>query len=176
MGEGGYVTTSSSDLYQRLLLIRGFGFKGAENIECDNGINAKLNEMHAAFALSNLDLLDQLIVHNKEIYMQYKRNLERVKGISLLEFNDEEQTSYKNIVVKICENFPLNRDSLLLTLNNKSILARAYYYPPLHIKEGCNSYLPNTDLCGKNHLILPSGYQISIEDVDFICGILKRLA
>ena len=112
--EGGYVTTNSTDLYQRLLLIRGFGFKGAENIECENGINAKLNEMHAAFALSNLDLLDQLIVHNKSIYMEYKKSLETVKGISLLEFNDKEQTSYKNIVVKVCEHFPLNRDRLIL--------------------------------------------------------------
>ncbi len=170
--EGGYVTTSSADLYEQLLLTRGFGFKGPENIEYDNGVNAKLNEMHAAFALSNLDLLEQLIHHNKEIYMQYKESLESIKGLKLLEFNDEEQTSYKNIVVKICDDFPIDRDELVLMLNNKSILARSYYHPPLHTKENNNSYLPYTDLCSKNHLILPSGYQINVEDIQYICSIL----
>ena len=173
--EGGYVTTSNQDLYDQLKLTRAFGFKGPEDIEYDNGINAKLNEIHAAFALSNLDKLENLVIHNKSIYMQYKKILARIKGLELLEFNDLEQTSYKNIVVKITEYFPVTRDILVKKLNDQSILARAYYDPPLHIKENDNSFLPNTESCSKNHIILPSGYQISLEDVDYICNVINNI-
>lgn len=52
--EGGYVTTDDADLARRLAKIRAFGFYGQDNIE-HLGINAKLNEIHAAMALASLD-------------------------------------------------------------------------------------------------------------------------
>ena len=81
-----------------------------------------------------------------------------------------------NIVVKVCEYFSLNRDRLNLdfkqqvyTLQEPIIIAPSY-------REESNSYLLNTNLCEENHLILPSGYQISLEDVHYICVLSARLA
>lgn len=55
--EGGYVTTDDARLAEKIFLMRGFGFNGQDNVE-EFGINAKLNEIHAAMALTSLDELE----------------------------------------------------------------------------------------------------------------------
>ena len=45
-----------------------------------DGINAKLNEMHAALALTNMDNLSNLIGHNEVIYDLYSSLLDKFSG------------------------------------------------------------------------------------------------
>jgi len=66
--EGGYVTTNNKKLYEKLSLIRGFGFKNKNFIKYPHSINSKLNEFHAAMALSSLEECSKNIKHNKSIY------------------------------------------------------------------------------------------------------------
>jgi dTDP-4-amino-4,6-dideoxygalactose transaminase len=100
--EGGYVTTNDEDLANRIALIRGFGFNGQDNIE-HFGINAKLNELHAAMALASLEELPVFIAHNKAHYERYKENLGKMPGIRLLPFDEAFNPSYKNIVAELTE-------------------------------------------------------------------------
>ena len=60
--EGGYVTTNNEALAGKLAVLRGFGFLGQDNIVFAGGLNAKLNEIHAAMTLANLDELEFQIV------------------------------------------------------------------------------------------------------------------
>ncbi|WP_114990351.1 aminotransferase class I/II-fold pyridoxal phosphate-dependent enzyme [Synechococcus sp. UW179A] len=174
-GEGGYATTNEEYIYKKLSSLRGFGFEGPDNLKYENGINAKLNEVHAALALANLDSIESLVRHNRRIYQSYKNELFDIPGIELIYFNESEKTSYKNIVVKINTSFPLSRDQLEEYLNQNSFLARSYYSPPLHIQNKTDVKLPNTESCSLNHLILPSGYQCTTKDVADICKLIRSL-
>ena len=65
---GGYITTNDANLAEHLQKIRTFGFSGADNITMAGGMNAKLNEIHAAMALASLDGIEEQVLLNRERY------------------------------------------------------------------------------------------------------------
>ena len=175
--EGGYVTTHDADLARRLSLMRGFGFAGADNIAVAGGMNAKLNEVHAAMALACLDEVDEQVARNRQRYYAYRRLLAALPGVRLLEFDERHGTAYKNIVVELLDGWPLCRADTLCVLHADNILARAYYSPPLHRKAMAYGYvpadLPMTDKLAERFMNLPCGQLVSIEDIESIVDMLK---
>lgn len=174
---GGYLTTNDPDLVRVLAAQRCFGFTSLDEVGIAGGLNAKLNEMHAAMALASLDDIDLQIELNRSRYHCYKRLLAAVPGISLLNFDETQRCGYKNIVVKIENNWPLSRKDTIQILNAERVLARVYYDPPLHQKamryEHVPADLPLTDSLSQRYVNLPCGQQISIEDVHEIVNLLS---
>lgn len=174
--EGGYITTNDEALADRLALLRGFGFQGQDDCVLPGGTNAKLNEIHAAMALANLDGLDQLVIDNQTRYRCYQTELSEISGIRLLEFDESYSTSYKNIVVEILDDWPLNRDETVHILNAENILARSYYSPPLHRKSMRYSHIPVTlevtDILSQRFMLLPCGDFVTCGDIDEIVSVL----
>lgn len=174
--EGGYLTTDNADLARRLSFARSFGFESQDHVAVSGGTNAKLNEVHAAMALAGLDALAGQISHNRQRYYAYKKLLDSVPGIRLLEFDERYQTSYKNIVVELLEDWPLARTDTLDILNAENMLARAYYSPPLHRKRMTYPHVPGdlpvTDRAAERFMLLPCGYFVSEEDIHDIVGFL----
>ena len=173
--EGGYVTTNSKKLYEKLSLTRAFGFKNKNFIKYPNSLNSKLNEMHASMALSSLEEKAKNIKHNKHIYETYKKVFHNNDFLKLKEFN-ELKNSYKNIIFELKERTLLSRDELVKILNYENILARAYYSPPLHLKDFRfkvkKSLLTNTELYKDSYIIFPSGAQVSKDAVNKLKKIL----
>ena len=177
--EGGYITTNDIDLADRLSYMRGFGFHRQDQV-VDFGMNAKLNEMHAAMALASLDDLDNQIQSNRDRYHAYAKSLENVPGIKLREFDSNEKCSYKNILVELTDKWNLERSVLLSILQAERALARPYYWPALHTKssgfETRWSHLPVTESLSERFVLMPCGYQVSLDDVLAISGILKFIS
>ncbi len=174
--EGGYLTTNDDELAQRVSYMRGFGFKGQDTV-IDFGNNAKLNEVHASMALAALDDLPDQVRRNKSRYRCYQRLLADVPELRLIEFDEHEETSFKNIVVELCDLWPINRAATLRLLNSEGVLARAYYAPALHQKK--TSYetrfdeLPLTEELAERFLNLPCGEHVSLNDIESIVLLLK---
>lgn len=177
--EGGYLTTNNAHLAERLALMRGFGFKGQDNIAVPGGLNAKLNEIHAAMALSGLDDLEDQVARNRQRYLTYQRLLAPIKGMRLLEFDKDHNPGYKNIVIEILEDWPLSRADTVSILNAEMILARAYYTPPLHRKHMAYPHvpveLPVTDRLAERFILPPCGHLVSDGDIADIVGLLSFL-
>lgn len=140
--EGGYITTNDAKLAERLSQMRNFGFDGQDHIVVSGGLNAKLNEIHAAMALAGLDDLEDQVARNRQRYLTYQRLLAPLKGIRLLSFDESHQPGYKNIVIEILDDWPLTRADTVSILNAEMILARAYYTPPLHRKRMAYPHVP----------------------------------
>lgn len=174
--EGGYITTNDASLARQLALMRGFGFEGADNIVVKGGMNAKLNEMHAAMALASMEDIEGQVERNRQRYYTYKRLLAAIPGIRLLEFDERYQAGYKNIVVELLEGWPLTRADTINILNAEKILARAYYSPPLHRKPmvyaNVAADLPVTDRLAERFLNLPCGHLVSNDDIADIVEIM----
>ena len=120
------------------------------------------------------------VMHNKEIYDAYNKNLEEIDFIRVLEFDESEQTSYKNIVVEVLQNPFFSRDELESSLNEENILARRHYSPALHTKEYKYKTevkdMTYTPLLEKNLLNLPCGSRVKVADVKLICDFIKSLS
>lgn len=178
--EGGYLTTNNRQLAEDLSLMRGFGFKHADNIAVPGGMNAKLNEIHAAMALASLDDLEQQVARNRVRYRLYQRLLQSIPGMQLLEFDEHHATSYKNIVVRLDADWPLSRADTLRILQAEKIVARPYYYPALHQKSMAYPHvatnLPATDALAGQFLLLPCGHHVDEHDIEQIAALLAMLA
>lgn len=178
--EGGYLTTNDAQLAERLALTRGFGFKGQDNVAAPGGLNAKLNEIHAAMALASLDDLEDQVERNRQRYFTYKRLLAPLKGIRLQEFDESHHPGYKNIVIEILDDWPLSRADTVSILNAEMILARAYYTPPLHRKRMAYPHvpveLPVTDRLAERYVLPPCGHLVSNKDITEIVGLLSFIS
>ncbi len=177
--EGGYVTTNDDELADQLVYMRGFGFNGPDRVE-RLGVNAKLNEIHAAMTLASLDDLEAQVPRNRARYAAYQAEFADIPGIELVQFDETEKCAFKNIVAELDERWPLERDATVALLNAEGILARAYYAPPLHQKS--HSYevrfdeLPVTDELGERFVLLPCGARVSPSDIAVVASFLRRLA
>ena len=173
---GGYITTNDGNLARQLSLMRTFGFGGVDKIVLPGGLNAKLNEIHAAMTLASLDDIEEQVVRNRQRYYTYRRLLSAIPGIRLLEFDEKYRTAYKNIVVELLDEWPLSRAVTIKILNAENILARAYYYPPLHRKPMEFAYVSTdlqvTDELSEKFLNLPCGQLVSNEDITAIVEIM----
>ncbi|TWU05754.1 aminotransferase class I/II-fold pyridoxal phosphate-dependent enzyme [Stieleria varia] len=176
--EGGYVCTDDSVFRDQLMDFRSGD--SARSAEAPLSINAELCDPHAAFALASLQEIDLIVAHNREVYETYRAELASVAGIRLLTFDDSQQTSQKNVVVEVTEEFVLSRDVLMERLNQQHILARPHYYPALHDRgyEYPVRYTKTqvADQVMKHYLNLPCGDMVSVDDVRKTCAFIKCVA
>lgn len=174
---GGYLTTNDDNLAKHLKSARTFGFIGQDEITTAGGMNAKLNEVHAAMALASLDGIEEQISLNLARYNLYEFLIGEFAGLRLLKFNDDYKSGFKNIVVEILSEWPFTRVETLAFLNAENILARAYYHPPLHQKPPAypfvDSKLPITDSLTERFMNLPCGQLVSNNDIKEIVQILE---
>lgn len=177
--EGGYITTNDAELAERLRLMRGFGFNGQDNVELF-GVNAKLNEIHAAYALACLDGLEAQVPGHRARYETYQRELASVEGLRLVEYDAGVRPSYRQIVVEIQEGWPHSRAATLAALNSEGALARPYYSPALHQKPTgypCDVRdLPVTDRLAGRFMLMPSGQRVTQGHVERLVGYLSALS
>jgi dTDP-4-amino-4,6-dideoxygalactose transaminase len=177
--EGGYITTEDRSLAEELRLLRGFGYRGQDEM-IGLGLNAKLNEIHAAMTLAGLDEVDQRVEQNHERYQAYCEEFRDLPQLRLLQFDESERCGYKNIVFELRDDWPLSRKGTLSVLNAEGILSRAYYSPPLHMKN--TSYptysrrLQVTERFADRLMLMPSGFQVSIEDIRDVMDVMRFIS
>lgn len=176
--EGGYITTNNSELAEELGLMRKFGFIDVDTVGM-LGINAKLNEIHAAMALAALDDLEAQVERNKKRYHKYKELLSDFSAVDLVEFAEEEgeRRAFKVIVVRLNEAWGLSREDTLKIMHAEKMLVRPYYAPPLHMKKAgyktITGDMTNTDQLKDNHMLMPCGAFVSEEDVEKAASFMK---
>jgi dTDP-4-amino-4,6-dideoxygalactose transaminase len=177
--EGGYATTDDDSLAEELRCVRSFGFAGKDNI-VRLGLNAKLNELHAAMALACIDILPAHISQNRERHYAWQRALADLPFLILLKYSDTEPRGYKNVLVRCEDSWPLSRENTIRILHAENILARPYYYPPLHkssrvFSTVCNTDLSVTEKVATQYMLLPSGEFVSEKDITIMGKLLRFL-
>jgi dTDP-4-amino-4,6-dideoxygalactose transaminase len=178
--EGGALATNNEELAWRVQRMRNFGFAGLDQTDA-LGTNAKMSEASAAMGLTNLESLSDFIETNRRNYLAYRRALEGISGIRMLEYDSTEKRNYQYIVLEVEESQTvLSRDALQDILWAENVLARRYFYPGCHRMQPYASTMPNigdrlpvTERLARRVLVLPTGTAVSVEQVEIISGILR---
>lgn len=179
VGEGGCITTHNQDLADYLKLSRKFGDPGDENTLLP-GMNAKMQEFNAIIGLEMLKVLDEHIA-NRHRYAAYMiERLGHLPGISFQTIKPDVYTNYQNFVISVDEaGFGLSRDMLFDALVAENIVARKYFYPPLHWHDAYIDYrsmsLPVTERVASRVLCLPFYSEMTQEMLDGICHAMERI-
>ena len=166
---GGYLTSNNDALVKQLASMRTFGFTAPDSVSIVGGLNAKLNEIHAAMALASLDDVEEQVDANRARYEVYADSLTELDGIDLVSFDDGERSGFKNIVVRLNEDWPLSRDVTVKALNAERILARSYYAPPLHQRSAHIPHIADslgtTEHLSECLINMPCGQRVSCDDI-----------
>ncbi len=178
--EGGAVVTNDASLAARIRLMKNFGFAGEDNV-CYIGTNGKMNEMSAAMGLNCLEALPAIVELNRRNYEQYRRELEGIRGIHLVTYDESERYNYQYVVLEIDEQTAgVSRDDLVAVLRAENVLARRYFYPGCHRMEPYRSYfphayllLPDTEWVASRVICLPTGSAVSPEQVGEVVRIIR---
>ena len=94
------------------------------------GINAKMNELQAAYGLLQLKYFDTVIDGRKHITDKYKDGLKELQGIRFLDEPENVDYNYSYFPIFIDElEFGRKRDEVYEELKKHGIHGRRYFYP-----------------------------------------------
>lgn len=177
--EGGYITTNNSLLSEKLKKARTYGFEGKDHIAL-LGTNAKLNELHAAMGLATLSGIEKQLEANKKLHLSYQKALKDIPGIEVIQYRSNEKCNWKSLLICLNNNWPLDRKATLALLNAENIHARPFYSPAQHTtyqdQAGAGEQaLPVTQRAVENHLILPFGSTVTIDDTTLVGDVFSAL-
>lgn len=127
--EGGAVIVKDEKTKKRLDYLKNFGFAGETKVIAP-GINAKMNELQAAYGILQLKNINDITAKRKRIAEFFNQELKQIKGIRILEdmTNVDHNYSYYPIFVDKLK-YGMCRDDLYAKLKENNIFGRRYFYP-----------------------------------------------
>jgi len=177
--EGGAIISPNENVKKRIDFLKNFGFSGETTVVAP-GINAKMNELQAAYGLLQLKYVDMHIAKRKEITLKYRELLSSRKGIRVL--NEIESVmhnySYFPILINTME-FGKSREEVYDLLKQQNVFCRRYFYPLISnfptYKSLSSSTVENLTVANKianEVLCLPIYPDLSLEMVEEICAFI----
>lgn len=176
--EGGGVAYKEEYLGARLCQLRNFGIVDAEKVDAV-GANGKMNEFAAAMGICNLRHVEKEIAKRKVVYERYMGQLQDIKGIRLPAQNKNVMPNYAYFPVVIEDTYGIKRDLVHRMLEKNNIYTRKYFYPCVNEFDCYKSQFdvsetPIAREISYRILTLPMYADLSLEDVDRICDILRK--
>jgi dTDP-4-amino-4,6-dideoxygalactose transaminase len=167
--EGGYITTNDKNLAYKLWRISTFGFVAKDTVGF-LGMNGKLNEIHAAMALTSLDAVEATAAMNYQRYCWYEKYFSGIPGWSIMPPPAGDKNNNCFVIFHIDPGSIPGRDAILLVLRKENGLAAPYYSPPLHLSEHMPEgidvpSLPVTEKASAEYILMPVGELVDEETI-----------
>ena len=182
-GEGGMITTSDENIYQRALVFRDQGKAGFfGNVHTEMGYNWRMSEIHAAIGLSQLAHLEEFIKTRRKMAGIYDKGLANTDGIKLVKIPPESKSNYYKYAAVLEEG--QNRAVIKKKLKEEYQvgLSGEVYELPCHLqpifKEQFNfkggEFPVAEDLC-QRHICLPVFAEMTREGAEYVIDSLKKV-
>jgi dTDP-4-amino-4,6-dideoxygalactose transaminase len=179
--EGGAIICHDEKTKQRIDFLKNFGFADEVTVVAP-GINAKMNELQAAYGLLQLKHVDKYIETRKLIAQTYRENLGSIPGLSMLSEQINVTQGFPYFPILIDEKkYGKSRDEVYENFKEHNIFARRYFYPLISqfptyrsLPSAHKENLPVANQMAEQVLCLPISPELSIENVLIICSLLKN--
>jgi dTDP-4-amino-4,6-dideoxygalactose transaminase len=177
--EGGAIICHDEKTKKRIDYLKNFGFAN-ETTVIEPGINAKMNELQAAYGLLQLKYVDSYIARRKEIANTYREQLARIQGVSFLPDMDGVEHTYPYFPILIDANvFGKTRDEVYEILKVHNIFGRRYFYPLISqfptyrgLPSAAADNLPVATRVAEQVICLPIYPDLEKNDIDRITQII----
>lgn len=176
--EGGAIVCHSEEMKHHIDNLKNFGFRGETTVE-EPGINAKLNELQAAYGLLSLKYVDKAIANRKNIANIYREGLENIPGIYIPKEMENVCHNYSYFPIFIDSNkFGKTRDEVYEQMKSQEIYGRRYFYPLITDFEPYKDYpssqnLPVARQAADSVICLPMYPTLSNEDAARVVKSIK---
>jgi len=180
--EGGIVTTNDEALAERIRILRNHGraaFGPSEIV--DLGFNYRLSEVHAAIGLTQLKHIQDFVSLRNKLARIYCQELRNIKWIRPQRIEDGSLCSYYAYIVKLTDEAPIGRDTLMKKLKEKGIETSVLYHPvhlqPFYVKlfGYKRGVLPVAEELGEKSIALPLHNGMKAKEVTSIVSAIKEI-
>ncbi|MDY0922126.1 DegT/DnrJ/EryC1/StrS family aminotransferase [Leclercia sp. CFBP8987] len=180
--EGGAIVSHDAKTKQRIDYLKNFGFAGETRVVAP-GINAKMNEVEAAFGMLQLNYIDQALVERKAIADNYRQLLDGVEGITQISVPADVTWNYAYFPILVEPEFGIDRDALYESMKDEGIMTRRYFYPLITsfamystLPTASETNLPVANEIAAKVLCLPIYPGLSREDQQHVVDVIRRTA
>jgi perosamine synthetase len=179
-GDGGMLTTNNQAIFEEANRCSWFGMDRKkrdpltgiypEDIE-KVGYKMRMNGFLAAIGTEQLRYLDGILVARKEKARIYNECLEGIKGVTLMEYNSQRESSYFIYPIHV-----ERREKFAQAMHTKGIevLVQNSRNDRFSVFGKQRNDLPNTDRIDRDFICLPIHEDLSPEDVQYIIKSVKE--
>jgi dTDP-4-amino-4,6-dideoxygalactose transaminase len=177
--EGGAIICHDEKTKRRIDYLKNFGFADEVTVVAP-GINAKMNEVQAAYGLLQLKRVNEYIYKRKLISNIYRKQLGCVSGIRILDEIETVEQGYPYFPILIeARKYGMTRDEVYENLKKHNIFGRRYFYPLISqfptyrgLASAQPENLPVATKIAEQVICLPIYPLLELETVDKICNLL----
>lgn len=180
-GEGGILTTGSSELAERLRLLRNHGMLVKNNTRefLLAGLNYRLTEFQAVLGQGQLDEYSNEISHREKIAKLYDQELQSIPWIRTPERFPERRSIYQSYHILLDQS--IDRDQVVASLRESGIetgpgaqalACLAFFQKRYNLKP---SDFPNALRSYSHGIVLPIGRHLTTDQALYIVDRLNRL-
>lgn len=175
-GEGGMITTNDEKLYKKMRYLRGHAMNDTKRYwHNELGYNYRMTNLQAALGLAQLERLHEILQKKKKIFEWYQNELKDVNGIKLNYQAPWAKHVYWLVCLEIEKYSEAERDQFIKKLKSKNIDSRPYFYPLSDMPIYDNADTKIAHEVYRRGLSVPSYFDLTKEEVIYICKKLKEL-
>jgi len=177
-GEGGMLVTNDEAIFERAKFLGDHGrdphiaFQIAEI-----GYKYKLSNIQAALGLAQLERIEELVAKKRLIYRWYHDRLVRRQGLKL----NVERPWARNVCwmtsIVLDDELGFRRDEVIAGLKARHVDSRPFFPPissfPMFVSRASEN--PVAYRIARQGINLPSGHNLTEEDVDYVCSALDEV-
>ncbi len=127
--EGGAIVSHDHATKTRINYLRNFGFADEVTV-VGPGMNAKMNEIQAAFGVLTLKHVEEAISLREKISLTYRRVLAGTPGLTLTETPPGVKSNHGYVPLLIdAAEYGMSRDQVYDELVRRNVKVRRYFYP-----------------------------------------------
>lgn len=174
-GEGGMVTTSRQDIYEKVLSLRNHGRSLNKPVYVDVSNNYRLAELPAILGRHQMEDIRDTIIRRNKIASRYRERLSGIKGLELLPEFENIVNSYWRFPAYLNDN--IDRTALQKAMHENLGVRITWMYEPLcHLQPVFSERygykqgdFPVGEKCLEQLICLPMHGWLSDDDVNEIC-------
>lgn len=187
-GEGGMLVTNNPEYFSKGKLLRSHGMtslsyeraKGHSTTYdvIDLGYNYRIDDIHSAIALVQLDKLHDDLIRRQEIRKQYVECLGSIDKLVIPFQNNTEFVSNYIFPVVLKDSDADHRDNIRNHLHEAGIQT-SVHYPAVNrfsiYQQYDNGGLANTEYVADNEITLPMYSKLTPEQIDYIGRVFRQI-
>jgi perosamine synthetase len=181
-GEGGMVVTDDGELAARARSLKDLAFDPDRRfLHGAVGYNYRMTNIQAAIGLAQLERIDDFIASRRDHAATYTRRLRGVPGLTLPVEMPWARNVYWMYGMLVGDAFGMTRDTLADRLAGEGIETRVFFHPmhaqPVFRKRGlfAGERCPVSEDLGARGLYLPSGSDLTGEEIRFVCERIREI-
>ncbi len=179
-GEGGMIVFKDEELYNKAKILRDHGMLPEKRYWHQYvGYNYRMTNMQAAVGVAQLEKAEEIIEKKIKIGKMYRRVLENIPGIKLVEDKPDISNTYWLFSIITEKEMGWDKNKIQQKLLDNGIETRNLFYP-LHIMPPYKKFLshcekfPVSEYLSENGFSLPSSTLINETDIMEIAKIISE--